>query len=72
METETYVKIESCPQFVKDTSSGAILNTDKGALQAYKTRRKMMRELNSSTNRVSELENRLDRIEQLLMKVLEK
>lgn len=66
------LQIEACPGFAKDTSSGAILNTDKNALQAYKTRRQMMRELNSSKDRVTELENRLDRIERLLLEVLKK
>lgn len=66
------LQIEACPGFAKDTSSGAILNTDRSALAAYKTRRKMMRELGESKDRVSELEERLDRIERLLMKVLEK
>lgn len=66
------LQIEACPGFAKDTSSGAILNTDKNALQAYKTRRKMMRELNSSKDRVSELEDKVDRLERLLLEVLKK
>lgn len=66
------LQIEACPGFAKDTSSGAILNTDKNALQAYKTRRKMMRELNSSKDRVAELEDKVNRLERLLLEVLNK
>lgn len=72
MEHGKLLQIEACPGYAKDTSSGAILNIDKSAVQAYKTRRQMMRDLNSSKDRVAQLEDRLDRIEALLLKVLEK
>lgn len=72
MSNGKLLQIEACPGFAKDTSSGAILNIDKSAVQAYKTRRQMMRELNSSKDRVSILEDRLDRIERLLLEVLKK
>lgn len=67
-----YVKIENCPQYVKDTSSGAILNTDNNALSAYRTRKKMMKSIHTNEDRLTSLEAQMSRIEQLLLKVLEK
>jgi len=36
---KNYIKIENSPDLVKDTSSGAVLNTNVQALEAYRKRR---------------------------------
>ena len=47
-----YLKIEDAPDLVKDTSSGAVLNTNVQALQAYRKRREKF-------SKVDELENKV-------------
>lgn len=66
----SYVKIEGTTNLVKDTSSGAILNTDKTGLQkalALKEARKNQKEeIEEIKQKVSDMENKLDRILSLL------
>lgn len=72
MKQPKLLAIEACPGFVKDTSTGAILNTDNGALSAYKARKRMMRQVEADKERIASLEEKIDRLEQLLLKVLDK
>lgn len=66
----SHVKIEGTTNLVKDTSSGAILNTDNTGLQkalALKEARKNQKEeIEEIKQKVSDMENKLDRILLLL------
>mgnify|MGYP007090102891 CR=1 FL=1 len=63
----TLLKIEDAPDYVKDTNSGAILNTNVRALEAYRTKREKQKSLE---NRVASLENNINELKSLLLAVL--
>ena len=63
----TFLKIEDAPDYVKDTNSGAILNTNVRALEAYRTKREKQKSLE---NRVASLENNINELKSLLLAVL--
>ena len=48
-----YLPIEGQPGFVKDPMSSAILNTDIGALQEYKNKRKQAKQIQSMQNEIN-------------------
>lgn len=60
---------------VKDTNSGALLNTDNAALEAYKKRKKAAEDLNVVREKIKEIDpikEDLAEIKTLLNKLLEK
>ena len=57
------VPVENEKHLVRDTTSNAILNTDKSALRANRIRRKIMQE---KDERLEELSNRLLQLEELI------
>ena len=62
MET---AKVENEPDLARDKKTGAVLNTNMTALQAYKTRKREARRINN-------VEERLDGIENMLSLILER
>ena len=54
-----YLPIEGQPGFVKDTMSSAILNTDLGALQEYKNKRKQTKQIQSMQEEINILKEEL-------------
>lgn len=60
------------PDFIIDEKTGALLNTNARALQGYRVKRAQMLQMHSDRERLDRLEQRFDRIEQLLLKVLDK
>jgi hypothetical protein len=54
-----YLLIEGQPGFVKDPMSSAILNTDLGALQEYKNKRKQTRQIQSMQEEINMLKDEL-------------
>lgn len=65
-----YLKIEDAPDLVKDTKSGAILNTNVRALEAYRKQREKSGKVETLETRVKSLENTLQELKSLLMAVL--
>ncbi len=61
------LKIEDAPDYVKDTVSGAVLNTNVRALEAYRTKRDKQKSLE---NRVASLENNINELKSLIIAVL--
>jgi t-SNARE complex subunit (syntaxin) len=60
------------PFFVKESSSGALLNTNKAGFNAYKqTRTARLKEKQTQEARLKAVEAGMDEIKQLLLKVLE-
>jgi|SaaInlStandDraft_1057018.scaffolds.fasta_scaffold15934_2 hypothetical protein len=55
---------------VKDTESGALLNTDKNALQAYKMRRKNASRINTIESDVADVKEELSEIRSLLLQLV--
>ena len=64
-----YKQVEGRSDLFRDTDSGAIVNTDRSAYLAYKT--KQQQRLNEM-GRIEKLQNEIDEIKSLLYKVVDK
>jgi len=64
-----YKQVEGRSDLFRDTDSGAIVNTDRSAYLAYKTKRNQR--LNEM-GRIEKLQNEIDEIKSLLYKVIDK
>lgn len=51
---------------VKDQSSGALINTDDKKLNAYKTQKKLFRDVKMLQNEVVELREQLQRLKEMV------
>lgn len=67
-----YTKVDNYPHLVKDTSSGAILNTSVQSLEAYKKQRDHLNKINTVEDRISSLETGMSEIKDLLKELLGK
>lgn len=65
-----YVKVEDAPDLVKDLSSGAVLNTNIQALEAYRKRREKLNKTEQLEDRVITIENTLNELKSLLIAIL--
>lgn len=65
-----YIKIEDTPDLVKDINSGALLNTNVQALEAYRKRREKLNKTEQLENRMTTVENTLNELKSLLLAVL--
>jgi len=64
-----YKQVEGRSDLFRDTDSGAIVNTDRSAYLAYKS--KKQQRLNEM-GRIDKLQNEIDEIKSLLYKVIDK
>ena len=65
----TYKQVEGENNLFRDTDTGAIINTDRSAYIAYKTKRQQkLKEM----NRIDKLQDEIDEIKSLLYKVIDK
>ena len=64
-----YKQVEGRSDLFRDTNSGAIVNTDRSAYLAYKSKEKQR--LNEM-GRIEKIENEIDEIKSLLHKVIDK
>lgn len=65
-----YIKIEDTPDLVKDINSGALLNTNVQALEAYRKRREKLNKVDTLENRVASLEETINELKSLVIAVL--
>lgn len=65
-----YLKIEDAPDLVKDTSSGAVLNTNVQALEAYRKRREKLNKVDTLENKVASLEDTINELKSLIIAFL--
>ena len=65
-----YLKIEDAPDLVKDTNSGAVLNTNVQALEAYRKRREKFSKVDELENKVVSLEQNINELKSLIVAVL--
>jgi|APGre2960657404_1045060.scaffolds.fasta_scaffold02466_3 hypothetical protein len=65
-----YIKIEDTPDLVKDTNSGALLNTNVQALEAYRKRREKFSKVDELENKVVSLEQNINELKSLIIAVL--
>ena len=64
-----YINIENEQDLVKDSDTGAILNTNLDSLSAYKAKRKKDAEMQ---NRVNKMENDIGDIKSMLKELINK
>jgi hypothetical protein len=57
---------------VRDTDTGALLNTDLSGLDAYKKAKKKNAEIDGLREKVNSIENDVTEIKNLLLKIVEK
>ena len=65
-----YLKIEDASDLVKDTRSGAILNTNVRALEAYRKKREKSDKVDKLETRVVSLEQTINELKSLIIAVL--
>jgi hypothetical protein len=70
--TDKYHKVEDRPDLIKDTDTGAILNTSISALEAYKKQRSHLGKINTIENDVNHLKSDINEIKSLLKELLRK
>jgi len=66
-----YIKIDSNPDYVKDSESSAIINTNLSSLDAYKQQRKNALKLNNTEERINSLEQKMNGVYNMLSQILE-
>jgi TolA-binding protein len=66
------LQIQQHPGFVKDTESGAILNTDNDKLTAYKKQKKLMRAVATNEQRIEQLESDIHEMKGMLQLLVSK
>lgn len=66
------IKVEGEVGIARDANTGSIVAVDQSEYEKWKAARDKERLLSSTAERVSNLENKLDAIENVLAKILEK
>lgn len=65
----SYLKVEGRPNLVRDTESGAILNTSKGAVEQYR----MIREKHNNKNKqIEQMQSDILELKQIIKQLVEK
>lgn len=54
-----FTKVPDHPSLIRDSKSSALLNTDIGALNEYKNRKKLAEQVNTLSTEVNEIKNML-------------
>lgn len=65
------LKVEDREDLVRDSHSGAVLNTNLAAVQAYKARKNEINKMKMLENKVSNMETDLKDIKTLLQRLVE-
>ena len=65
------LKVEDREDLVRDSHSGAVLNTNLAAVQAYKARKNEINKVKSLENKIVSMETDLKDIKNLLQKIVE-
>lgn len=65
-------RAKEAPDFVVDEDAGALLNTNEKGLDAYRRQREIARKNRRLETEVQDLKAQMSRIEQLLIKALQK
>ncbi len=67
---KNYVKIENSPDLVKDTNSGAVLNTNVQALEAYRKRREKNSKVDNLEDEINTIKQTVNELKSLMMAIL--
>lgn len=66
------LKIEDCPNFVKDTKSKAILNTNIHEILDYKSKKATIADVNKLKQQMNDVNSELTDIKSILVEILNK
>jgi|TARA_Y100000034_G_C6815095_1_gene366619 L-serine deaminase len=72
MSQERYVKIENNPDMVKDVKTGAILNTNINALNAFRNKKKKDQMVVDHEEKIHSMQEDLSEIKNLLNQLITK
>jgi hypothetical protein len=72
MEQERYTKIENNTDMVKDTKTGAILNTNKNALNIFRNKKKKDQMVVDHENQIHSMQDDINEIKTLLRQLVTK
>jgi hypothetical protein len=67
---KNYIKIENSPDLVKDTSSGAVLNTNVQALEAYRKRREKNSKVDNLEDEINTIKQTVNELKSLMLAIL--
>jgi hypothetical protein len=67
---KNYVKIENSPDLVKDTNSGAVLNTNVQALEAYRKRREKNSKVDNLEDEINTIKQTVNELKSLMVAIL--
>ena len=70
--TNIVTRVKEAPDFIKDDDTGALINTNVDALQAYRRKKRLDQEQRIMAQRVGNLELKLNGIESMLKQILER
>lgn len=66
------IKVKEAPELVRDTSSQAILNTDKVGLVAYKQARQKHKQMSESIDDINTMKQDINELKTLMQRILDK
>lgn len=72
IQTMTLRRAKEAPDYLVDSSTGAMINTNNQALGAYRNKRKYSRKMVGMADRVEKLEQDMGEIKNLLQLLLER
>jgi hypothetical protein len=67
-----YAKIKDTPNFVRDMSNQAILNSDNSALDAYKRKREKQQEMSTAVSDINNMKQDINELKTLMQRILDK
>lgn len=65
------IKVQERPGIMKDPVSGALLNVDKKAIEAYREKKKILNEARQQSNEINNLRAEIEELRALVLKAKE-
>jgi uncharacterized protein YdcH (DUF465 family) len=72
MMADRFEKVKDAPDLLKDRTNNALLNTNNGALDAYKKKRQKSQDLSSSIEEVQNMKQEIAEVKDMLRALLQK
>ena len=66
------IKVKEAPELVRDTSSQALLNTDRMGLVAYKNARDKHKQMSESIDDINTMKQDINELKTLMQRILDK
>ena len=69
---EKFARVKEKPEYVRDMTTQAVLNTDTNGLQAYKKRKAHAKEIESSLSDINNIKQEIQDLKTLMQRILDK